>query len=450
MKRRYILFALAVLIFFAASLFVYNETLSSSVIGWGWNIYGQCNAPPGESFTAIAGGDWHSLGLRTDGSLLVWGRNTSDLYNVPAGNNFVKIASGWYHCLALRNNGSIAVWGNNQFGQSNGPSGYNFAGVAGGLFHSVALKTDGSLVAWGRNNLGQCNVPAGNYFVKIACGMHHSLAIKNDGSLAGWGYNNQGQRNVPAGNDYVDIAGGRFHSMALKTDGSLVAWGDNANGQCNVPSGNDFVAVACGQFHSMALKSDGTVLVWGDNTYGQCSVPSGHSFGAIAVGTQWHCLALPGGIQPDVKANGSDGPVITSPLDALSVTIELNANGMTDNADWWVVAVTPFGIFSLASGNVWQPGIIVWDQRSLYDMGPVEILDTSGVPAGTYVVYFGVDTNMDGALTMSSLFYDFVVINVNGTASIENLSVGSVTNPISKNSPVSVQLTKKRNRIHIR
>ena len=53
--------------------------------------------------------------------------------------------------------------------------------------------------------------------------------------------------------------------------------------------------------------------------------------------------------------------------------------------------------------------------------GPLSYLDSfevltipvSGLPAGTYTLYFGVDTNMDGDVTWDSLYYDSVVVNIN-------------------------------------
>ena len=35
-----------------------------------------------------------------------------------------------------------------------------------------------------------------------------------------------------------------------------------------------------------------------------------------------------------------------------------------------------------------------------------------GLPAGTYTLYFGVDTVMDGNVTWDSVYYDTVVVNV--------------------------------------
>ena len=52
--------------------------------------------------------------------------------------------------------------------------------------------------------------------------------------------------------------------------------------------------------------------------------------------------------------------------------------------------------------------------------GPLSYLDSfevfsmpvSGLPAGTYTLYFGVDTVMDGNVTWDSVYYDTVEVNV--------------------------------------
>ncbi len=47
---------------------------------------------------------------------------------------------------------------------------------------------------------------------------------------------------------------------------------------------------------------------------------------------------------PDIRANGSDGPVTITGGEVLSITITLDAVGrIQDDADWWPLASTPMG-----------------------------------------------------------------------------------------------------------
>jgi hypothetical protein len=112
-------------------------------VAWGVNWSGQCNVPlPNEGFVAVAAGDYHGLGLTSDGRVVAWGNNSDGQCNVP--------------------------WPNT-----------GFVAVAGGFRHSVGLGSDGTIVAWGLNDEGQCDVPESNVrFVALAAGGTHDLAIR--------------------------------------------------------------------------------------------------------------------------------------------------------------------------------------------------------------------------------------------------------------------------------
>jgi hypothetical protein len=56
---------------------------------------------------------------------------------------------------------------------------------------------------------------------------------------------------------------------------------------------------------------------------------------------------------PDIKANGSDGPIVINQGGLLTLTVSLDPGSHDgDNADWWVAATSPFGLywFTLHSG----------------------------------------------------------------------------------------------------
>jgi hypothetical protein len=257
-----------------------------SIVGWGYNWYGQATVPEGDDFTQIAAGVYHSVALRANGGLVEFGVNDKGLENVPGANDFVQVASGFHHIVALRPDGSLAGWGLNDTGQATVPDGNDFVQVAAGGFHSLAIRADGSLVGWGYNDFGQATVPEGSDFVQIAAGGFHSLAIRADGSLVDWGY---GQGNAPEGNDFVQIAGGVIARMALRADGSLVGWPIN-----NVPPGNDFVQISSVQDHNLALRTDGSVVGFGpiwEELKGLDNLPLGDIYFKIAAGA-FHGLAL--------------------------------------------------------------------------------------------------------------------------------------------------------------
>ena len=75
-----------------------------SIVAWGRNEDGQCDVPePNTDFVAVAGGRYHSLGLKADGSIVAWGYNYHGQCDVPAPNtDFVALAAGINHSLGIK------------------------------------------------------------------------------------------------------------------------------------------------------------------------------------------------------------------------------------------------------------------------------------------------------------------------------------------------------------
>ncbi len=101
----------------------------------------------------------------------------------PAGlTNIVAIAAGAYHSLAVKSDGTVVAWGWDTGGQVAGATGLtDISKVAGGYAFSLALKNDGTLIAWGDNTDGQTIIPAAAVNVTaIAAGPSHALALRAD------------------------------------------------------------------------------------------------------------------------------------------------------------------------------------------------------------------------------------------------------------------------------
>ena len=99
----------------------------------------------------------------------------------------VGIAGGRFHSLALRGDGTVTAWGDNGFGQSSVPPGLtNIIALAARGDHSLALRSDGIVAAWGNNSDGEVLIPADlNNVFAIASGFSSSMAlIINDPPIA--------------------------------------------------------------------------------------------------------------------------------------------------------------------------------------------------------------------------------------------------------------------------
>jgi len=125
---------------------------------------------------------------------------------------------------------------------------------------------------------------------------------------------------------------------------------------------------------------------------------------------------------PDIKANGLDGPITLSQSDLLAVTLALDNDGITDNADWWLAAVTPYGSYFFTFEG-WVTNWLPVYQGPLFPVPPIELssVPLSGFPVGTYGFYFGVDTHMDKIITLDNLYFDSVLINLVSGPTIEDL-----------------------------
>jgi alpha-tubulin suppressor-like RCC1 family protein len=309
---------------------VSSANAGNKVIAWGAGTvndpsdgydFGQSIVPANlTNAVQLAGGRWHSLALKANGTLQGWGDDDSGQIDCPSGSNFVAIACGSIHSLALESNGLVAAFGDDIYGELEVPESLsNVVAIACGFYHSLALQSDGAVVAWGAGedstsigvvpNYGQSIVPVGlSNVVAIAAGGYHSLALKSNGTLTEWG----DQTNIPLGlSNVVAIATGAESNIALTTDGTLIVWGTSTYGEANVPAAlSNVLAITDGSWHTLALTKSGTVVAWGagtgDNTYvdfGQNVVPTGLS-NIVQVAAGWyHSLALDGSHPPTVEVS---------------------------------------------------------------------------------------------------------------------------------------------------
>jgi alpha-tubulin suppressor-like RCC1 family protein len=278
----------------------------------------------------IDSGQYHSLAVKTDGTLWGFGYGINGELGTGAANLSTTNASPvqigtlttWKQVVAttashaIKTDGTLWAWGDNSiYGVlGNGSTAKysspiqigsltNWLQISAGNGHTMAVKTDGTLWGWGfgtdfRNGVGSTvsspiQIGSLTTWKKVACTKGNgsvSIALKTDGTLWGCGNSQYGElltvgtmSLTQLGNksDWADFSVGFAHVAAVKTDGTLWAWGYDAYGQIGnntvtnysspvqIGSMTNWKKVSCGRMHTVAIKTDGTLWSWGDRQYGQ-------------------------------------------------------------------------------------------------------------------------------------------------------------------------------------
>ncbi|MCX6874714.1 MAG: cadherin-like beta sandwich domain-containing protein [Verrucomicrobia bacterium] len=271
---------------------------------------------------AIAAGYYHSVALKSDGSVVAWGDNTESQTTVPAGLQTLSATAalppnpdGSLNTINLASDNANILPGMLVTGPYGSVGvGANITSKAGAAPFVLTMSVPDAA----NTNSVAANIPflfsPGVRVVGIAAGYEHTVALKSDGTVVAWGRNVEGQTNTGGLSGVSAVAAGGDFTVALKNDGTVVALGDNYNGQTNVPAGlGGVTAIAAGGDHAVALKSDGTVVTWGKiwngSAYVQETIPAGlGGVTAIAAGLL-HTVAIIGGptiiigVQPVSRTN---------------------------------------------------------------------------------------------------------------------------------------------------
>ena len=327
-----------------------SNTLGAVTLSKGQGVYVTATLASGlHAITATYGGDGNfgsASGLLDQfvglaGNALDWGdnangqlgNNTTTDSSVPVQvsglSGVVAIAGSGFHSLALKSDGTVWAWGDNANGQLGNDTTTDSSvpvqvsdlsgvvAVSGGANHSLALRSDGTVWAWGDNGNGQLGNnstndsfvpvqvedPTGASYlsgiIAVSGGWSHSLALRSDGTVWAWGYdangqlgnNSTSQSNLPVEvldsmgtsdlSGVIAVAAGAYFSVVLKNDGTVWAWGFNTYGELGIGTTTDshvpvqvsglsgVIAIAGGDWDIMALKNDGTVWAWGWNDDGE-------------------------------------------------------------------------------------------------------------------------------------------------------------------------------------
>ena len=116
---------------------------------------------------------------------------------------------------------------------------------------------------------------------------------------------------------------------------------------------------------------------------------------------------------PDIKLNNTDGQVTITSQSTLFATVQLDAGDQAGKtAEWWIAVETPMGWYCYEDPGIWRfsengmESLVPAYQGALSSITALEVLRISNLPVGSYRFYFGVDSNLNGFMDLSTMTYD--------------------------------------------
>lgn len=373
---------------------------------WGYNLYGGIGlgGPPyGYILTPSQIGtdtNWkyatnnfyHSLAIKTDGTLWSWGNNDSGqvgdgtiiLKNTPVqigtDTDWSQVCAGEGFSIALKSNGTIWAWGNNFWGQlGNGTNtdspvpiqvgtDTNWTSIQTSLLSSsgsvYALKSNGTIWSWGQNGyfqLGDGTTIAKNTPAQIGIdndwiAIGESIAQKNNGTLWGWGYNSNGllgdgtstirPRPSQIGTD-TDWASPTYcMHIKLKTDGTLWANGSTfalGIGQVTYPVALNPVQIATTNCPAIIANDDSGSIISGFSNTPVYNVLANDTYNNTPATFSNVTLSFVSSTHSDITLNTATGAVLvdnTVPAGNYTLVYQICAANNASNCDTATVSIT--------------------------------------------------------------------------------------------------------------
>ena len=198
----------------AGSLHTVLLKSDGTVVAVGDNSLGQCNVSEWKDIVAIDCGGMFTVGLKSDGTVVAAGSNGlmfvggSEGYaetefkpcNVDGWTDIVAISAGNFHTVGLKKDGTVVATPSPANAYQCRVDGWkDIVEISAGAEHTVALKKDGTAVyACDRAGAGDARFAVDKWsdIVSISAGGRHTLGLKSDGTVVATGYNGNSQIKV--------------------------------------------------------------------------------------------------------------------------------------------------------------------------------------------------------------------------------------------------------------
>lgn len=241
---------------------------------------------------------WHTLAVKTDGTLWAWGENDGGGYGIDYDASTTSIRTIVYYDYPngiIQDYTEVRSYYDDDYNHTVYPDPFPF---------DYATKTYTVNIVYGydkvgagalgdgtsTNRLTPVKIGTDTTWSQVSAGSVFSLALKTNGTMWSWGSglygelglgntnNYQSPQQIGSGTTWTQVSAGVDHSAAIKSDGTIWTWGRNNYGQLGhgdttqrnsptqIGSGTTWSKVSCGLDFTLAVKTDGTLWAFGLNS----------------------------------------------------------------------------------------------------------------------------------------------------------------------------------------
>jgi len=253
------------------------------VVTWGYNNNGQLGngnttsightsnwelaVPVSSDVVQIAAGEYHSIALKSDGTIVVWGLNSSGQMGVgsttqqtspatvssfPSSATVLAVGASKDNCWVVTNGYALITMGKNSYGMLGNNSNTNHYGDGGGETWANATAVDlGSGRTISETTVKKATSTGGN-------ADNHMGVVLDDATFHMWGYNNYGQLGLGDANNRGDGSDEVEDAVVSLGDGLYISGYSSGSG------GDPYIRTADGRFYKMDNFTGFFRLVQGD------------------------------------------------------------------------------------------------------------------------------------------------------------------------------------------
>ncbi|MYA52164.1 MAG: hypothetical protein F4X89_01585, partial [Dehalococcoidia bacterium] len=255
-------------------------TPNAEALCWGWNDFGQAEAPAGR-YVSISAGVNGSCALAETGEVVCWGRSVSGLFEAGAYKAVAVATDGWAWdgaCVVTESGDALC----RQKGDGMYIDDVEYVErqetpfVTLGVGGLCGLTEEGAAVCW----IGWRSYRDGDSvahrlpgsLVALSDGPGQACAISDSAELVcWWHFGNRWSPGLPDG-PYMAVSTGYERGCALTDDGEARCW--ELGSGLVVPPPNRYVVISSGGYRTCAVTEAGEVVCWGNTNYERSYVPS--------------------------------------------------------------------------------------------------------------------------------------------------------------------------------